>query len=105
MRTSVIPISTAKAPAVRYLSCLRLEEVLVLQGSPLLGAAFALRHPGAENLGPLAILIVANVALVAHVFMLNDWSGLTTDLTDPNKAASVFTARGVGRKEIGALAA
>ncbi len=55
--------------------------------------------------GPLAILIAANVCLVAHIFMLNDWSGLTTDLTDPNKTAGVFTARGVGRKEIGGLAA
>ena len=105
MRTSVIPISTIKAPAVRYLSCLRLREILVLQGSPLLGAAFAIRHPAAENLGPLAILTVANVCLMAHIFMLNDWSGLTSDLIDPNKAASVFTARGVGRKEIGGLAA
>jgi 4-hydroxybenzoate polyprenyltransferase len=55
--------------------------------------------------GPLAILIAANVCLVAHIFMLNDWSGLATDLTDPNRAAGVFTARGVGRKEIGGLAA
>src|SRR5262245_49791228 len=109
MRTSVIPIaapvSAAKAAAVRYLSCLRLREILVLQGSPLLGAAFALRRPAAENVGPLAILIVANVCLVAHIFMLNDWSGLTADLSDPNKAAGVFTARGVGRREIGGLAA
>jgi 4-hydroxybenzoate polyprenyltransferase len=105
MRTSVIPISAAKAPAVRYLSCLRLPEILVLQGSPLLGAAFAIRHPGAETVGRLAILTAANVALMAHVFMLNDWSGLTTDLADPNKAAGVFTARGVGRPEIGGLAA
>jgi 4-hydroxybenzoate polyprenyltransferase len=89
----------------RYLSCLRLQEILVLQGSPLLGAAFAIRHPAAENVGPLAILTVANVCLMAHIFMLNDWSGLTSDLIDPNKAASVFTARGVGRKEIGGLAA
>lgn len=89
----------------RYLSCLRLPEILVLQGSPLLGAAFAIRHPSAENAGPLAMLIVANVCLMAHVFMLNDWSGLTDDLTDPNKAAGVFTARGVGRKEIGGLTA
>src|SRR5215218_3502138 len=94
-----------KASAVRYLSCLRLQEILVLQGSPLLGAAFAIRHPTAANVGPLAILAVANVLLVAHIFMLNDWSGLTTDLTDPNKTAGVFTARGVGRKEIGGLAA
>jgi 4-hydroxybenzoate polyprenyltransferase len=95
----------AKASAVRYLSCLRLQEILVLQGSPLLGAAFAIRHPTAANVGPLAILTVANVLLVAHIFMLNDWAGLTTDLADPNKAAGVFTARGAGRKEIGGLTA
>ena len=35
----------------RYLSCLRLPEILVLQGSPLLGAAFALRHSWTGNLG------------------------------------------------------
>jgi 4-hydroxybenzoate polyprenyltransferase len=105
MRTSVIPISPAKAPALRYLSCLRLKEILVLQGSPLLGAAFAIRHLAAASVGPLAILTVANVCLVAHIFMLNDWSGLTTDLADPNRAASVFTARGVGRTEIGGMAA
>ena len=133
MRTSSTPIRTAKASAVRpapipmqasprfapaapaatstggrlrrYLSCLRLPEILVLQGSPLLGAAFAIRHPAAENVEPLAMLTVANVCLMAHIFMLNDWSGLTTDLTDTNKAAGVFTARGVGRKEIGGLAA
>jgi 4-hydroxybenzoate polyprenyltransferase len=129
MRTSGTRIRTAKASAVppprfapavpaatstgsrlgerlrRYLSCLRPQEILVLQGSPLLGAAFAIRHPAAENVGPLAMLLVANVCLMAHIFMLNDWSGLTTDLTDPNKTAGVFTARGVGRKEIGGLAA
>ena len=105
MRTLVIPISTAKASALRYLSCLRLEEILVLQGSPLLGVAFAIRQPTAAHMGPLAILIVANVLLVAHIFMLNDWSGVTTDLADPNKAAGVFTARGVDRKEIGGLTA
>src|SRR5436305_3625428 len=105
MRTSVLPLSAAKTPALRYLSCLRLPEILVLQGSPLLGAAFAIRHPAAVNVGPLAILVVANVCLMAHIFMLNDWSGLTADLADPNKAAGVFTARGVGRREIGGLAA
>jgi 4-hydroxybenzoate polyprenyltransferase len=89
----------------RYLACLRLPEILVLQGSPLLGAAFAIRHPATANVGPLATLIVANVCLMAHVFLLNDWSGLTSDLIDPNRAASVFTARGVGRNEIGVLAA
>ncbi|MEA2560404.1 MAG: hypothetical protein QOH06_1908 [Acidobacteriota bacterium] len=99
------PISAAKASALRYLSCLRPQEILVLQGSPLLGAAFAIRHATAADVGPLAILTIANVLLVAHIFMLNDWSGSTADLADPNKAAGVFTARGVGRKEIGGLTA
>jgi 4-hydroxybenzoate polyprenyltransferase len=37
--------------------------------------------------------------------MLNDWAGLTTDLADANKAARVFTARGVGRREMGVVTA
>lgn len=76
----------------------------MLQGSPLLGAAFAIRHPAAAHVGPLAIFTIANICLVAHIFVLNDWSDLTTDVTDPNKAASVFTARGVEGKEIRGLA-
>lgn len=98
-----MPIAAAKASAHRYLSCLRPQDILVLQGSPLLGAAFAMRQPGMQDLVPLAILLVANVLLVSHIFMLNDWSGLTADLADPNKAARVFTARGVGRREMGVL--
>jgi 4-hydroxybenzoate polyprenyltransferase len=108
--TPAVPAATSTGGRLgerlrRYLSCLRLPEILVLQGPPLLGAAFAIRHPAVENVGPLAILTLANVCLMAHVFILNDWSGLTTDLTDPNKAAGVFTARGASRKEIGGLAA
>lgn len=95
--------STAPA-TVRYLSCLRLQDILVLQGSPLLGAAFAIHHLAAEHVALLAILAIANVCLVAHIFVLNDWADLTNDQTDPNKAASVFTARGVEGSEIRGLA-
>ena len=105
MNTPVTPISTTRASAQRYLSCLRPQDILVLQGSPLLGAAFAIRHPAMKDLAPLATLLVANVLLISHVFMLNDWSGLTADLADPNKAAGVFTARGVGRREMGIVTA
>ncbi len=102
---TVIPVPVTKAPFLRYLSCLRLQDVLVLQGSPLLGAAFAIRHTGSHDLALLATLMAGNVFLMMHVFMVNDWAGLTTDLRDPNKAASVFTARGVGRREISGLMA
>lgn len=103
MHISVIHIATARAVAVRYLSCLRLKEILVLQGSPLLGAAFAIPHPGAYHARPLALLVAANLCLVAHIFLLNDWAGVTTDLADSNRAPSVFMARGVSRKEVGGL--
>jgi 4-hydroxybenzoate polyprenyltransferase len=102
--SSLFSISASKAPAVRYLSCLRPQEILTLQGAPLLGAAFAIRHPAAEHVAPLAIFTTASICLVAHIFVLNDWSDLTADLTDPNKAASVFTARGIEGKEIRGLA-
>ncbi|MEO7275518.1 MAG: hypothetical protein ABIX28_25665, partial [Vicinamibacterales bacterium] len=95
MHTSVIPASGAKAAVARYLACLRPLEIVVLQGPPLLGAAFGLRQPSVEQAGPLAILVTANVCLVAHIFVLNDWSNLTADLRDPNKTAAVFTSRGV----------
>ncbi len=104
MHTSVTLTSASRFAAARYLFCLRPLDVLVLQGSPLLGAAFALRHPAAEQIGPLAILVAANLCLVAHIFVLNDWSNLTADLNDPNRVADAFTARGVGHKEMGALA-
>lgn len=100
-----VTLTAAKASALRYLSCLRPQDILVLQGSPLLGAAFAIRHPGVQDIAPLVTLMAANVLLVSHIFMLNDWSGLTTDLADVNKAARVFTVRGVGRREMGVLTA
>jgi 4-hydroxybenzoate polyprenyltransferase len=99
------PISAARTSALRYLSCLRPQDILVLQGSPLLGAAIAIGRPTVHDLGPLVTLMAANVLLVTHVFMLNDWSGLTGDFADPNKAARVFTARGVRRRDIGVLMA
>jgi 4-hydroxybenzoate polyprenyltransferase len=105
MNIAASPVSAARASAFRYLSCLRPQDILALQGSPLLGAAFAIGPPTLQDLGPLAILMVANVLLVSHIFMLNDWSGLTSDFADPNKAARVFTARGVGRRDIGVLTA
>lgn len=105
MDTTAAPISAARTTTLRYLSCLRLSDILVLQGSPILGAAFALRHTGTHHLNALATLLVANVFLITHIFMLNDWAGLTLDLQDPNKSAGVFTARGVGRGEIAGLTA
>ncbi len=91
--------------AIRYLSCLRPLDILVLQGPPLLGIAFAIGRLSVQDVIPLAALMIANVLLVTHIFMLNDWSGLTSDFADPNKASRVFTTRGVGRRDMGVMAA
>jgi 4-hydroxybenzoate polyprenyltransferase len=85
----------------RRLSCIRYREILVLQGSPLLGAVFAMKEVSGAELRALAVFAVASVLLVAHIFMLNDWAGMSADLKDPNKAAGVFEAKGIGRREMG----
>jgi 4-hydroxybenzoate polyprenyltransferase len=87
----------------RLLSCIRFDEVLVLQGAPLLGALFAMNGLTVERLLMLMVLAAGSCCLVAHVFLLNDWSGVGADLEDPNRAAEVFMARGIGRTEIAYL--
>lgn len=89
---------------LRLLSCIRFDEVLVLQGAPLLGAVFAVgQFTGPDAALLLLVLVVANALLVAHVFLLNDWSGVQHDLRDPARSAGVFVNRGIYRHEIGAL--
>lgn len=101
--------SLAHAPvrsiAARYVACLRLDEILVLQGTPVLGALLALPGRGLDHLGPLAALTLANVCLVAHVFVLNDCANVAADRVDPARATRVFTAKGVTSGEMTALAA
>jgi 4-hydroxybenzoate polyprenyltransferase len=104
MHTSLITTSDARPTVARYVSCLRAQEILVLQGSALLGVTLALRQPTVEHVATLAILTLANVCLVAHVFVVNDWANLTTDRVDPARAAGVFTAKGVAPGEMACLA-
>src|SRR3954462_15239065 len=85
------------------LTCIRFDEVLVLQGSPLLGAVFAIQTLTIEKVAALAALGAGSICLVAHVFVLNDWSGMSGDLRDPNRAAAVFRARSVSGVTIGQL--
>lgn len=104
MHSSVLSLTTPGTATARYLSCLRLKEILVLQGAPLLGVVCALRHPAAVQVGPLAVLAAGSLCLMGHVFAVNDWANAASDLADPNRAARVFTVRGIARKEMGALA-
>jgi 4-hydroxybenzoate polyprenyltransferase len=56
-----------------------------------------------EGVVTLLVFAAGSCLLVAHVFVLNDWSGMSSDLRDPNRATGVFMTRGIGRAEIGYL--
>jgi 4-hydroxybenzoate polyprenyltransferase len=88
---------------LRLLSCIRLVEVVALQGSPLLGALFSIGRITTERGMALLPLAAGSCCLVAHVFVLNDWCGMSTDLRDPNRSTGVFTTKGIGHSEIGYL--
>lgn len=81
---------------LRLLSWIRIDEVLILQGTPILGAMFAIDHLTTEIVVALAVFFTSNFCLVAHVFAINDWSGMAGDSRDPNRPGMV----GVNGREI-----
>lgn len=98
------PVERRIARAWRLLcTCVRFDEVLVLQGPPLLGALLSMGRPRLDMLPTLALFAVGSCCLVAHVFMLNDWAGMNEDGRDPNRAYGVFAAEGVTRRTMGCL--
>jgi 4-hydroxybenzoate polyprenyltransferase len=88
----------------RLLSAIRWDEVLVLQGAPLIGTMFSIGALTVGNILLLAVFAVGSCCLVAHVYVLNDWSGIHGDLRDPNRAARTFPTKGISRTEFGFLA-
>src|SRR5258708_20283285 len=79
------------SPVGRYLSCLRYREILLLQGSPLLGAAFSMRKAGGGSLGALLVFVPASVLLVAHIFLFNAFAGMQSHLTPPPRPPHAFS--------------
>ena len=92
-----------RRPLPHLLSCIRFGEVLILQGSPLLGALFSMGRLTVASATAVGLLAAGSICLVAHVFVLNDWSGMSADLRDPNRTSRVFINRGVARARIGYL--
>ena len=85
---------------LRLLSCIRFDEVLVLQGSPLLGAIFSVGRLSADRAPGLMLLATGSCCLAAHVFVLNDWSGMTADCQDPNRTSGPGPANAIGRRQM-----
>jgi 4-hydroxybenzoate polyprenyltransferase len=67
---------------------IRFDEVLVLQGTPLMGAAFAMGAITNANLQTLLVFLFGSILLVAHVFTLNDWADIAHDLKAPDPLVS-----------------
>jgi 4-hydroxybenzoate polyprenyltransferase len=89
---------------IRLLSCIRFDEVCVLQGTPLIGAMFSIGSLTLDKAFVLAAVVMGSLSLVAHVFVLNDWSGIHGDLRDPARAGRTFVAKGASRTGLGYLA-
>ncbi len=81
-----------------YLSCIRFSEVLVLQGSPLFGVAFALHDLTLDKAAAIAVFGLASILLVANIWTFNDWANGSADLQDPNRSERVFSTKGVSAR-------
>lgn len=90
---------------LRLLSSIRFDEVLVLQGTPVIGAILALGTLTFEDCIKAALFGAGSLCLVGHVFVMNDWAGIEGDLRDPHRATRTFASKGVSRASVGALAA
>ena len=99
-----VPAGARRASLWRLLSCIRIDEVCVLQGAPLIGACFAMADFSAATLFTIAALVAGNLCLVAHVFVLNDWAGVHGDLRDPHRASRTYVAKGENTARMGRLA-
>ena len=86
-----------------YLSRIRYRDVLILQGSPLLGMAFAFSELTVDKALSMGVFVLASLLLVAHVFSLNDWANIALDSNNPNKSADVFVTRGFSPHDMAVL--
>ena len=102
MNAFTLRMSALRA-ALRYWFRFRTLEIVALQGSPLLGFVMAVHRPTAESARPLMLLAVANICLVAHIFLTNDWSDTDKDVADPNKADWFLTAGSMSRNDTAGL--
>ena len=89
---------------LRLLSSIRFDEVLVLQGTPVMGAILALGTLTFNDCIRATLFGVGSLCLVGHVFVMNDWAGIEGDLRDPHRATRTFASKGVSRAAVGFLA-
>jgi 4-hydroxybenzoate polyprenyltransferase len=83
-----------------YFVRVRAAEVLALQASPILG--ITLGNYSLETSGVIrpVLLLFGSLSLTAHVFFINDLTGHSTDIRDPQRTKRVFTERGISRPQL-----
>ncbi|VTU02613.1 hypothetical protein : 4-hydroxybenzoate octaprenyltransferase OS=Pyrococcus yayanosii (strain CH1 / JCM 16557) GN=PYCH_08800 PE=4 SV=1: UbiA [Gemmataceae bacterium] len=90
---------------LRLLGCIRLGEVLLLQGAPGIGLVLAPGTPSPTPWATYTLFLVASVLLVAHIWTLNDWADADLDAQDGNKSSQSFLRKGLTRSKVGGLSA
>ncbi len=81
----------------------RATEVIVLQGSPVLGTILGIASHDGLALGRIALVVAGSLVLTAHVFLFNDWAGQGSDLNDPRRTTNVFGNGEISSREIANL--
>lgn len=73
----------------------RIGEVLLLQGTPMMGLLYSAGRFDKEKLFTTAILLAANFFLMANVFTLNDWADFARGLHHEGGAMSRLQSRNI----------
>lgn len=88
---------------MQHFESTRALEVLGLQASPILGIFLGGFSLGKCSVMRLGFLLLGSLALIAHVFVLNDWAGHSGDIRDPRRVTLVFD-QGVSLRHVARLA-
>ena len=93
------------ARVMQHFASTRALEVLALQASPILGSFLGVSSFERSSVIRFGLLLLGSVALTAHVFVLNDWAGHSSDIRDPRRATLVFARRGISGRQVAWVAA
>jgi lycopene elongase/hydratase (dihydrobisanhydrobacterioruberin-forming) len=77
---------------------IRYDEVFLLQGTPLMGVAFAIGDFTAGKATTVFLFVAASFLLVAHIFAFNDWSESYAQKDSSNATANAGNEELIRRK-------
>jgi 4-hydroxybenzoate polyprenyltransferase len=77
----------------RPLSCIRFGEVILMQGTPWMGIVLSVSKLEPAMIPTLAVFLPAGFLLVAHIWILNDWSDYREDRVAVNNVAQARASK------------